>query len=69
MNPLPFACISDESFASLYREQKKHRKVNGWSDAMNLSDDYLFNIASDLDTPTTDLRIAHLNIRSLRNKI
>lgn len=27
VNPLPFVCISDESFASLYREQKQHRKV------------------------------------------
>lgn len=52
-----------------YIESKNNIGRYGWSDAMNLSDDYLLNIASDLDTPPTDLRIAHLNIRSLRNKI
>ena len=70
VNPLSFACVLDESFASLFREQEQHRKVNSRApDVLNLSDNYLLKIASDLDTAPTDLRITHLNTRSLRNKI
>lgn len=69
VNSLLFACVSDELFTLLFREQEQQQEDNGVPIPGILSDSYLQNIALDLDTVPKDLRITHLNICSLRNKI
>ena len=51
---------------------EQHDQVDQQPEADNhmvFDDDYLTNFASELSASCKDLRVAHLNIRSLRNKV
>ena len=69
----PFDSLSDESFNSLFIQESvvSHETTiaSEASSDCNDREDVLHSIACELNTAPKDLRIGHLNIRSLRNKI
>ena len=64
-NALPFASLSEESFKSMARTDPLHNETS----QCDSNSDYLHAIAQEINTSPKDLKVAHLNICSLRNKV
>ena len=64
-NELPFASLSEESFNSTVRADPPHKE----SSQCDSNSDHLLEIAREINISPKDLKVVHLNICSLRNKV
>ena len=64
-NELPFASLSEESFNSTVRTDPPYNECSQCSS----NSDHLFEIAREINISPKDLKVAHINICSLRNKV
>ena len=64
-NELPFASLSEESFKSTVRTDPPYNE----SSLCDSNSDHLLEIAREINISPKDLKVAHLNICSLRNKV
>lgn len=64
----PFASLSDESFLALVEDKEQDISISSLDDT-ETSIPLIANLAASLDYSPKSLRIAHLNICSLRNKL
>ena len=62
---LPFASLSEESFNSTVRMDPPCNE----SSECDSNSDHLLDIAQEINISPKDLKVAHLNICSLRNKV
>ena len=63
-NQLPFASLSEESFNSTVKTDPPYNE----SSQCDSNSDHLLEIALEINISPKDLKVAHLNICSLRNK-
>ena len=68
LTELPFSHTTDESFSSLFGGNHEDSIGNLTADLATNADD-LYNMANELNAAPKDIRVGHLNICSLRNKI
>ena len=68
LTELPFSYTTHESFSSLFGGNHEDSKGNLTADLATNADD-LYNMANELNAAPKDIRVGHLNICSLRNKI
>lgn len=64
----PFASLSNESFLALVEDKEQDISISSLNDAETATP-HIANLAASLDYSPKSLRIAHLNICSLRNKL
>ena len=69
LTALPFSHTTNESFSSLFGGNHQDLIGNLTADLASNADDLYNNMANELNAAPKDIRVGHLNISSLHNKI